>query len=1337
MRTRNMATPTSATSQAPSYKTNVNRAKTKRWVEAKSYSYDGDDWGDVDDYDEYPGYDEPEPPAKPTGLRQRGQSLSKASQPGERDFDSGLYQSPASIEGPAFPHNAPRSQHPVAPRHVTNPPTRGPFNSLQQGSSDSAENRRAFSAGPGHRNADEVVQAPSRQLQNIQAHDFRTGQHSPINQPASRPVAGQPVDESPRRQNLEGQYSLTPSEQHPENQRHLPQRDRWTSSTTNTSVPDSTFERRETHAPTMLSSLSNDRSTSPQHDSHFTPRKSSLGQQNQPPLPFDHQSPPPNPTGSNSRERAGSSSSARSAPFVRPADIYKRIEAERERERQSIETTRPVMDELVKDPAEHPQLEHKAGPDTGQRLNPVLEPVTERKSDYDRESVGMYANSSTEQRDDQEKRRTTSKTFEMPNSGASSAAHSAAMSPSLRLPDPTRISGFGQGFGESFMKSASSEQTPSRLEHSHPVSTPAKKTLPIQTSAQTNLQHTPSKGFTSAVHQAFDTAQDQVPPTPSSTADSSIARSSSGGTNAISPIMSRGPSAVDRDRSSELPTIDDITTPTQNEDYKQFSMRQRSSSPSRAVAHTVESGADREAYSEAPPPGFKMGHRRSSSTPSPDNSPAKIPMLASMSRLRHAEEVDIAQTTPTPTDSVPSAPNSVQESPPPSPSEPIGGQMPESVRRGPGPSESTMHESSVRPESAQSNTTPRASLIEAKSPNAPSFRPGAERVESFRPQLPGGWQSSSSIQPPGSSPTTPKLTSAGQKIDLQAQNITTKAKIDSNNRDLLHSSSSGPSVASTSLPSIDNALAGKDKASLVLADRRPGTVPSHDVDEQDAPTPLPKDTPKPLQTKSASSGYFPTSNSRRSSEDTEQEPNVRQPSSLPPLSTNMQQGEYESDRLRREIVRELSPGMRSDPTTATSDSPHQPSTRYPTNESSLSRGQSSGLPSEYDSYWNDDSEDGDSGLPAHGGPPGDATVASSMAKPAVTNDFRNGNQISRRESDNEAQVSAPDKALNHRFSWEQPLAEFSEGPPVAQQASKTNQRAMIGSAPDTENPKNPMQSRTVVDHRQSGQYSVDEPRQKPTEHDMTANSEIPELDSGFPTNSRSQEESFPVDKANDSATVLDDKEIGSQGDANLSSRDADTHGLRNQSHSPEPVVEGNMGNADTQLHTGQIPPAPPAAGTIPKLPAFREILSLKSPQDRIRAFSDTQQEFAKMNTGLAHWLAVTVNSLPEHGDLTSSNLVGALPADLKPLSSTSRQYSQQTSASNVQSTQPGASPSNAGPGPQMNSGGGKMSTHQVQVKGKEFLHSAGVFSGKANVAAKGLFSKGKSKLRDASGSKKV
>lgn len=61
------------------YKTNVNRTKTRKWVEAKVQSYDGDDWGNEyeDEYDE--PEPEPAPPAQPTSriaaLRQQSKTF--------------------------------------------------------------------------------------------------------------------------------------------------------------------------------------------------------------------------------------------------------------------------------------------------------------------------------------------------------------------------------------------------------------------------------------------------------------------------------------------------------------------------------------------------------------------------------------------------------------------------------------------------------------------------------------------------------------------------------------------------------------------------------------------------------------------------------------------------------------------------------------------------------------------------------------------------------------------------------------------------------------------------------------------------------------------------------------------------------------------------------------------------------------------------------------------------------------------------------------------------------------------------------------------------------------
>tara|TARA_R110002060_G_scaffold48987_2_gene59948 strand:+ start:632 stop:826 length:195 start_codon:yes stop_codon:yes gene_type:complete len=51
--------------------------------------------------------------------------------------------------------------------------------------------------------------------------------------------------------------------------------------------------------------------------------------------------------------------------------------------------------------------------------------------------------------------------------------------------------------------------------------------------------------------------------------------------------------------------------------------------------------------------------------------------------------------------------------------------------------------------------------------------------------------------------------------------------------------------------------------------------------------------------------------------------------------------------------------------------------------------------------------------------------------------------------------------------------------------------------------------------------------------------------------------------------------------------------------------------------------------------------------------------------------------------------------------------------------------------------GNKITTQQVQAKGKELLHTAGIFGGKAGKAGKGLLAKGKNKLRAAGGGDKV
>ncbi|KAI1372431.1 hypothetical protein F4677DRAFT_262575 [Hypoxylon crocopeplum] len=195
--------------------------------------------------------------------------------------------------------------------------------------------------------------------------------------------------------------------------------------------------------------------SSGQGPSRFPPRKSSMGQQDAP--DFSNVGAP------RSGSRPGSSSSAQpwtnqraaSPPsvvgnptnpshFVRPADIYRRMEEEREKERRSMESSRPSIDSAYarRDGASSPanpvrssteqrrrtSLESHDGSDTSRGLKQTLAPVEERKSEYGMDR--LIANA--------------------PSGASGDAAKSdqgrvdpPRLSASPKLPDLTRMSGFG------------------------------------------------------------------------------------------------------------------------------------------------------------------------------------------------------------------------------------------------------------------------------------------------------------------------------------------------------------------------------------------------------------------------------------------------------------------------------------------------------------------------------------------------------------------------------------------------------------------------------------------------------------------------------------------------------------------------------------------------------------------------------------------------------------------------------------------------------------------------------------------------------------------------------
>lgn len=1503
------------------FNTNVNRAKTKKWVEAKSYSYDGDDWGDVDDYDEYGGYEEPEPApapeAKPTGLRQRGQSASQMPQdPYSARQDP--YQSPVDtrIYGNVGGASSRQQQKQYGGRSVTNPQPQAPT-MRRMNSFDPEEERRAFSAGGPPQSVGNTglgTQPPSQQNQgqNIAAHDFQPGQNYPNQRPQGQASTAQPSVLTPSRPSTDGtarsggqsqqqaaNYQSTYSDQ----PRQSNTGERTQSMASTNSALD--FHNRRDFSPSAMPPPLQTRGSPSPHSrsSNHPPRKSSLSQETAPSLPSGAQAPPTSGTDTEDNlplasDRAASGA-GKTLPFVRPADIYRRMQEEKEKEHQSQESARPSMDIIMGKTNERPGLGTPQDSETSQRLKPTLDPVTERRSEYGLDGVNV-----NEQSKPEERRRTTSKKFELPNRKSNPASPGAGSSLQPMLPDVSRVSGFGESFFNSTSGSDETSQEPSVNFAGLTASAPAHQEQDKATPGK-DLRNQPSLGFTSAVHEAFDRAEDQVPPTPSSAADSTVGRSTSGGTSAVSPIISRGPSTTKENRNLSLPGIDDVTTPTRLDALERSSSRPTSSSslgtPKQITRKPSPSTATMPQSTDLPSPSFVPGHRRDLSTPSPDNSPARTPALEVNRQLRQPQEVELAATTPTDPSFSTNSSSNVSEA---AEQEPDVTHRTETASRG----RSDIHvdtqattktfsskadpagspirypqnyirtrtdsgnssrvrdladkfESGSRPGSAHS-ATPRSSIYGnamQKDDLVPS-RPLADRMESFRPHLPGGWESSASIAP-AAALRRPDPTMNRSQLDAVANTGGPSEDIASS-PDQAPSSMSQIKDASeeafTAVAAAGTALAGAFAAAVGMdqhSEPKASTVETSSDEQSDermskdsavathkrniakntavnpeatksylpealddeastaAPTPLPKDTLPHRTDYSETPDYFsPPENQEHPgwAGQSEGTASANRPPILPSLSTDTGGPQYESDRLRREIVRELSPMIPSEPTTAQSEySNYEDASRLSTNQGLPRPGHESGvLPREYESYWNDANSDDD--ISHFSDEPGrleDATTARRQQGAAVV-----GEPLRPRHVEQETSAGAPlhsgrlqnvpfgptsmdegsqdsPKVLQHRFSWEQPLQSPQIIPPADRYVIHEASNPLVSNFPrsvDSE-PVHEVADAPVSDFLRSAVYPEGqsfEPQERPEVSQLSRSPNLAEtLDNDDPK-VLDRDASFPEsqnDKGEYDETVGFEKELpghksglevapSSSEKEHAGQMDADYDDGTNYMGHQSPVLQSGQRQDLEQpslepplpeppvhepLETfgapdNELPPLPTPNGQ-PKIQAFREILALKSASERIRAYDETREQFANLNTGLAHWLAITANDLPEHADLLTNSARRPAFHGHKPSPSRSKLsgllqsggHSGQLYPNSPQSAPEGAATGgalgNASSYGYSPSGGssGKISSQQVQARGKDLLHTAGVFGGKANVAAKGLFSKGKSKLRGSSGAEKV
>jgi len=322
----------SGANQGPSFKTDLHRNKTKKWAEAPSYDYGGDDWGVADEYGEYGSYDdEPQPQSQP-GNSYHGQTASVSSARGRDSYASQTPQPPQRI--PSYEANDEQRAFSTVTSPVvtqeemlnTFPPQRF---SQQQQQVPTQEARRPSESGS--------TQHSSPQIQRF---------HSPVQSFIQH--------QSPR---FDIQHA-GPSHEPEYDDRAYPGEDQ------NQGLGLSTGQDEHDPRHSWLPPLPSEMAANQQHHSGmnqqarlppFPPRKSSLSSRSRPDLNrlYQAQQPPmPQPSESSAmlppygqqqtrEEQQDEEEVQQAAPaFIRPADIYKRLAEAKEKERQSMESAR-------------------------------------------------------------------------------------------------------------------------------------------------------------------------------------------------------------------------------------------------------------------------------------------------------------------------------------------------------------------------------------------------------------------------------------------------------------------------------------------------------------------------------------------------------------------------------------------------------------------------------------------------------------------------------------------------------------------------------------------------------------------------------------------------------------------------------------------------------------------------------------------------------------------------------------------------------------------------------------------------------------------------------------
>lgn len=471
------------------------------------------------------------------------------------------------------------------------------------------------------------------------------------------------------------------------------------------------------------------------------------------------------------------------------------------------------------------------------------------------------------------------------------------------------------------------------------------------------------------------------------------------------------------------------------------------------------------------------------------------------------------------------------------------------------------------------------------------------------------------------------------------------------------------------------------------------------------PTPPAKDTPQPpgLDVDSGPSDGRPMSNYfagynpdavaplsfGKNSPGTAHEPTFARPAVLPTLSTDTGAADFESDRLRKDIVRSLGPeSMDNLKQQSMQEDAHriQNALDAPANERRVASGQSALPPAEIRNA------EGRSGLP-------------SQSRPGL---------------------------LGQRFSWENRSADDDGlyGPMAVVGETEGDENRESFGRPRSNQGLHVVNTQVVADSEPSTaeaekQVEPDFMLKEPADAEKRLSAALPVGTTALAH--ESQGHSLPDYLASPAAEVPESKNGGLSEVAPTAMVEDDSDA--NRSGEPQSPRAPPQDDSPTLPSTSAAPPQQSAAAQA-KIPAFRDLAAIKSTPDRIAAYESTRHRFAEMNTGLQGWLSGMLAAHPEYANAGSQKYEGpaaiqttGLSNTISGIGGTIRNHGHKHSGSilKIGGERKASTTGSTHAAPESGSSGGHVDVEKMQAKGKDFMKSAGA-------GAKGLFAKGKSRF---------